>query len=282
MYCRRNKYHTTTLVTNDVTKMSVEREAGAVAALNLKLPPFWPSDPDLWFAQVEAQFSTRGITSQKTKYEYIVASLSPEFATQVRDLILRIPDTTPYDTLKRQLITRTALPEQRRLQRLLSSTELGDQRPTQLLRRMQQLLGGGTVDADAKLLRELFLQRLPSNVRMVLASFGDTKPLEELAELGDNIIAAGPPGVSGVTQPEPSREVEELRSELAQLRERVSTLSTSTRTRSPSPRRRLFRPRSPPPHPTPTSMCWYHARFGDMARKCTPPCSYSGNGKAST
>ena len=284
VYCRRNNYHNSTLVTNDVSYMSVEREAGAVAALNLKIPPFWPSDPDLWFAQVEAQFSTRGITSQKTKDEHVVASLSPEFATQVRDLILRIPDTTPYDTLKRQLITRTALPEQRHLQQLLSlsSTELGDQRPTQLLRRMQQLLGGGAADADAKLLRELFLQRLPGNVRMVLASFGDTKTLDELAELGDNIIAAGPPGVSGFTQPEPSREVEELRSELSQLRERVSALSTSTRTRSPSPRRRPFRPRSPPPHPTPTSMCWYHARFGDMARKCTPPCSYSGNGKAST
>ena len=169
--------------------MSVEREAGAMAAFHLKLPPFWPSDPDLWFAQVEAQFSTRGITSQKTKYGYVVASLSPEFATQVRDLILRIPDTTPYDTLKRQLITRTALPEQRRLQQLLSSTELGDQRPTQLLRRMQQLLGGEMADADGKLLRELFLQRLPNNVRMVLASFGDTKTLDQLAELGDSILS---------------------------------------------------------------------------------------------
>ena len=115
--------------------------------------------------QVEAQFS---ITSQRTRYDYVVASLSPEFAAEVRDLILNVPDR-PYDTLKRELIQLTCPPEERRL-----------------------LLGDSVAVADRPLLRELFLQRLPPTVRMVLASDAASESLEDIAQLADRIIDVAP------------------------------------------------------------------------------------------
>ena len=70
-----------------------------VSTVNLKLLPFWPGDLEVWFAQVDAHFTTRRVTSQKSKFDHVVASLSPEFATEIRDLILKPPADCPYDAL---------------------------------------------------------------------------------------------------------------------------------------------------------------------------------------
>ncbi len=255
----------------------------AVSAVSVKLPPFWPADPQVWFAQVEAQFATRGVTVQRTKFDYVVASLAPEIATEVRDLLLTPPAETPYDTLREQLIKRTVASEQRRLQLLLNAEELGDRKPTQLLRRMQQLLGEKADKLDEALFRELFLQRLPTNVRMVLASVQESVGIQELAQLADKITevsVATPPAVGALGSSRTTTELDQLRSEITSLKKMVKSLSRTTARRSTS--RGPSRSPTPPQQSTSSAdLCWYHQRFGSDAKRCRSPCSWSGNGQAS-
>ena len=274
-------YDHTTLVTR-TGNMATSPSSDALASISLKLPPYWPADPLIWFAQVEAQFQTRKITSQKTRYDYVVASLSPEVAVEVRDLVLKAPDSDQYDKLKEALIERTAASEQRRLQQLFTGEELGDRKPSQLIRRMEQLLGQAAEDAPA-FMKELFLQRLPSGVRMVLASAKADTPLAELALLADKVME-----VSSPTPPTPINNITqsntlatELREEVARLTQLVKSASRApSRGRSPHPHRHPSPRRTPSQEPS-SKLCWYHERYGDQARKCREPCSRAGNVPAS-
>ena len=80
--------------------------AHQVSAVSVKLPPFWPTDPQLWFAQVEAQFRTRSITREETKFWHVVGTLEQKYANEVRDLLLEPPASNPYTVLKTQLVAR--------------------------------------------------------------------------------------------------------------------------------------------------------------------------------
>lgn len=263
----------------------------AAVSVALKLPPFWPADPELWFAQVEAQFACRHITSQRSKFDHIVSSLSPEFASEVRDLLIRPPTSEAYDILKAQLTKRTTASERRKLQQLFTAEELGDRKPTQLLRRMQQLLGDRPGMMDESFLQELFLQRLPPNVRMVLASTPDGTGLEQLADLADKVMEVATPAgsIAGVTATPPlATEIERLRDQVSRLQSTVQQLTRSRSSSRPNSRPSR-RPQTPPPprssdSTTPTDdssdLCWYHRKFGDRARQCRSPCARKSNFQA--
>nr|XP_054770804.1 uncharacterized protein LOC129278684 [Lytechinus pictus] len=254
-----------------------------MSALAIKLPPFWKTDPLVWFAQAEAQFSTRGISSEATKYSHVIAALPQEVAQEVRDILICPPENNQYQTLKEKLMARVSASEQRRVQMLLTEEELGDRKPSQLLRRMEQLLGDQTLEKG--IFKQLFLQRLPVNVRLILASTSEALSLSDLSELADRIIEAQPEShgaISAVAQKpgeaKPRNDLENQVSELTRLvRELTTVVGNMQRRQSRSRSRRRDTSARRDAQSTGAAageLCWYHSKYGDNAHRCRPPCAH--------
>lgn len=47
--------------------------------IGIRVPPFWPEKPKLWFCQLECQFNLNGITRDSTKFWYVVSQLDNRY-----------------------------------------------------------------------------------------------------------------------------------------------------------------------------------------------------------
>jgi transcription initiation factor IIF auxiliary subunit len=103
-----------------------------VARVAVRLPPFWPECPDVWFSQTDSQFAIAGITSETTKFHYVVSQLEQKYAAEVDDLITSPPQDQPYSTLRSTLLTRLS-PSIEQHHQLLHHEEMGDRKPSQFL-----------------------------------------------------------------------------------------------------------------------------------------------------
>ena len=63
----------------------------------------------------------------------------------------------------------------------------------QLLQRMQQLPGNTPGISNRSFICKLFLQQLPTNIRMVLASTSDSVSFNNLTQLADKIVKVTAP-----------------------------------------------------------------------------------------
>lgn len=225
----------------------------------------------MFFIQMEAQFANGGISRDISMYNHVIASLDPKYLATVSDLVRDPPDANKYITLKTRLINEFTASDQKKLRVLLTEIELGDDKPSQLLRNMRELAKNSMSD-DA--LRSLWIDRLPESVRAVVAISNDN--LNTCATLADKIVE--------LTAPKQTCEVrtvtgnEQAHNSLDSLTEKIEALtkkferfqsgkgrnfskkSNGTRSRSKSSGRRPY--------------CRFHFKFGAMAKKCEQPCIF--------
>ena len=50
-------------------------KGGKIHRAMVLIPSFWPDRLRLWYAQAEAQFSVASVTSETTKFNYVVSQL---------------------------------------------------------------------------------------------------------------------------------------------------------------------------------------------------------------
>lgn len=270
-------------------------------AASCRLPAFWPNNPHLWFAQAESEFALKGIRAEATKYHLAIRALSERDISEIADIVSNPPISCQYQTLKEELLRRFQASPTVRLQRLLSTEELGDGKPSQLLRRLYALLGDKAASFDEDCLRELFLRRLPPPVRSLL-TVSQAPSLQALALLADKIMEDTYPSIA-VLQSGTVHQPVDIQSRLQALEASLENLRVEIQ--SSRPRRRPYSPGSPPHQrrnnrtpspplrrgnrqyplrqsspPPDSEYCWYHATFGASARQCRPPCAWPGNWSA--
>ena len=160
-----------------------EQEASAVS---VKIPQFWTSRPEVWFVQTEAQFSTKHITAESTKYNHVIAALDKSVAEEISAFTCSPPATNKYSAVKEILISIYGLTQTDKDARLLAISGLGDQKPTVLLRYMDSLTA--PEDRKTTIYRALFLSHLPEAIRAILAR-NPPADLVDLAKAADDILA---------------------------------------------------------------------------------------------
>ncbi|XP_047004790.1 uncharacterized protein LOC124623041 [Schistocerca americana] len=132
--------------------------------VSIKIPPFWSEKPEIWFYQAEALFSICKIVTEESKFNHLVSQLEPKYIENIWDIICGT-DANKYSLAKECLLNIFKESEDKRIKRLVTGIDLGDQKPSQLLRKMQALAG---VDVSEKVLKTLWLEKLPDSIRNIL------------------------------------------------------------------------------------------------------------------
>ncbi|CAE1167122.1 unnamed protein product [Acanthosepion pharaonis] len=189
--------------------------------------PAYNSNAQTWFIQLDAIFQDRRITSQQSKFAFVVEKLPAEVAADVADILTRFSTDKPYEVLRQAILHRTGCSGER------------TSKPSQLLRRMQSLPGSTTISDTV--LKQMWLDKLQPDVVRILAALTDEVDIQKLATIADKILdttstrQVSPISPSDDITPDFNQRLQLLTSEIQKLSLRLDEIQNRpTRSRSNS------------------------------------------------
>jgi len=249
------------------------------------LREYCPSNPALWFKRVEIYFAYRGISSENRKFTEVIMRIPDNVMEEVEDVLDKVTDPshrTPYSTLKKAIIDRVGLSTSERIRTLLEGLDLGQDRPSALLRKMKSNAPDCQNNKPLEdLLRELWLKKLPADIQMVLAALPAETTLDVLAQTADNVsqVHRSTGSVAAVSE---ASSIDARLDRVLELLEKTLRITHASRSSSSSSSRPFnrSRSRSQTPGRSKSNICRIHRKFGKEARYCIKPCSWQGNANA--
>lgn len=230
----------------------------SVASVSVKPPKFYEDDVETWFIIMENQFAVAKITSEQTKLNHIIANLPPGIHNgKVKQLLRKTFENGAYGELRKALIDHYSESKAKRLQSILETEEIGDRKPSAFYYFLQCKAEG--IDVSEEVLRNRWLNKLPSDVQTILTSLKDILEMDKLLSTADEVYEMCKSRTSYATD--------------------VSAVGKS-RSHSPSePRNRSRRARSrnrnrSPDRGSQSELCYFHRKFGEKAYRCEKPCNF--------
>ena len=262
----------------------------------LHLPPFTPKSATAWFQRAEVHFRLNKVTDDAIKADMVMAMLTTDVFDKMSPWLRAQTDSITYPQLKDRLVNAYALPIPVRAQRALDlmMTPLGDTTPEDAWNELIDLLQLNEVDDAGRpkeifLSREIFLRRLPQNIRAQLEGAEEMETADLVKKAGKLSVAnrvaryAATTNINAVDVDDN----EDLEPDINAVHARKPFHQRSQR----PPRQRQQQPQrqqqQQPYQQQPSSnmcpgadvppWCFYHKLWGSNARKCKQPCSYPKN-----
>jgi hypothetical protein len=210
------------------------------------------------------QFLLRRVTSKIDKFCHVLMALPKTSYWMISHLVMQAPAEDTYEQLKAALLSHHELSDYQRVDMLSRMEPLSSRKPSELLAAMLELCPRD--HRTSPFFFYFFLQRLPHEIR-VLLSEESPADIRKVAEKVDRLMVLHCPQHHDTVAALPCSSEDEDEADVAVVKQRYGKKSSGGKKRS-----KAGKPAADAAH---SSLCWYHARFGEKAHSCISPCSWA-------